>query len=44
MADALPDHPAVDGVEVAGPGFLNFRLQSTFLAADVVARTAAPRG
>ena len=43
MADALPDHPAVDRVEVAGPGFLNFRLQNDFLADDVAARTAAPR-
>ena len=26
LIDALPAHPAITGVEIAGPGFINFRL------------------
>jgi len=32
IADALPAHPAVASVEVAGPGFLNFRVGAAWLA------------
>lgn len=39
IADAIPAHPAILQVDVAGPGFLNFRLKDDFLAADVSERT-----
>ena len=26
---ALPDNPYIDGVEIAGPGFINFRLRDS---------------
>jgi len=40
LVDALPDHPALDSVEVAGPGFINVRLASDWLGADVVQRVS----
>ena len=30
LAEALCDHPAVSGAEVAGPGFINLRLGDAF--------------
>lgn len=42
IADAMPEHPAVAAVEVAGPGFLNFRLDDEWLASDVHARLDTP--
>jgi arginyl-tRNA synthetase len=38
IVDALPDHPGIAGAEVAGPGFVNFRLNDAWLAENVVAR------
>ncbi len=38
----LPAHPALRAVEVAGPGFLNMRLDETWLAAHVAAQAADP--
>ena len=43
MVDALPPHPAVVGAEVAGPGFINFRLSEAWLAQNVGERLAADR-
>lgn len=43
IAEALPAHPAIAKVDVAGPGFLNFKLADDWLAADVQARAADPR-
>lgn len=43
IADALPDDPMVASVEVAGPGFLNFRLDDAWLGAEVARRVADPR-
>lgn len=41
---AMPAHPALAGPpEVAGPGFLNFRLSDAWLAADLASRAADPR-
>ncbi|MCO4743275.1 MAG: arginine--tRNA ligase [Proteobacteria bacterium] len=42
MVDALPANDLVAGVEVAGPGFINFRLADEALAADVLERIASP--
>jgi arginyl-tRNA synthetase len=41
IVDRLPASELVDAVEVAGPGFLNFRLSSVWLR-DVVRRAADP--
>jgi arginyl-tRNA synthetase len=43
IAARLPENDLVEGVDVAGPGFLNFRLAPTWLH-DVVRRAAAPTG
>ncbi len=43
IAAAMPDHPAVAAVEVAGPGFLNFRLDEGWLGAQLAAQCADPR-
>ena len=43
IAEHLPAHPAVAKAEVAGPGFLNFTLSDTWLAADLSARMADAR-
>ncbi len=43
IIDALPADPLVASAEVAGPGFVNFRLADSALAEDVVARALAPR-
>ena len=43
VADAMPAHPAVASCEVAGPGFLNFRVSDDFLALDVGARALDER-
>ena len=32
VKDAFPEHPAIAAIEVAGPGFLNFRLSDEWLA------------
>jgi arginyl-tRNA synthetase len=39
LVDALPAHPAVAGAEVAGPGFVNFKLSNEWLAHDLAARS-----
>src|ERR1035437_6322409 len=39
---ALPTHPAVAKLEIAGPGFLNIHLSDNWLAARVNALDAAP--
>lgn len=41
---AMPAHPAVAKVEVAGPGFLNFFLNDEWLARTLVAHAEDPRG
>lgn len=41
IADAIPATALVESVEVAGPGFLNFRLSASWLH-DVVRRAADP--
>ena len=41
LVDALPPSEMVDSVEIAGPGFLNFRLSPLWLH-DVVRRAADP--
>ncbi len=43
FAEAMPPSPMVDAVEVAGPGFLNFRLTDAFLGADLARRTSSER-
>ena len=43
VAAALPDHPAVAGAEVAGPGFINFRLNEEWLASELVERASSER-
>ena len=40
---ALPPHPAVAEVEVAGPGFLNFRLSDDWLVRQLAEQCADPR-
>ena len=42
LVPALGDHPAVASIEVAGPGFLNFRLDDAWLAGHVAAVAAEP--
>ncbi len=39
----VPNDPAVAEATVAGPGFINFRLDDAWLAADVGARATDPR-
>ena len=41
---ALPAHPAVASVSVAGPGFINFTLDDAWLAAHLAAQAADPAG
>ncbi|MFP5351183.1 MAG: arginine--tRNA ligase [Actinomycetota bacterium] len=41
IADAIPATDLIESVEVAGPGFLNFRLSASWLH-DVVCRAADP--
>jgi arginyl-tRNA synthetase len=43
VVNALPEHEAVAGVEVAGPGFINFRLTEAWLAAELVTRASSER-
>lgn len=43
VAAALPDHPAVAGAEVAGPGFINFRLNEAWIASELVERASSER-
>lgn len=43
LVDVLPDSDLVAGADVAGPGFINFRLADAALAADVVARATDER-
>jgi len=43
IADAMPAHPAVAEVSVAGPGFLNFRLANDWLAQQLGAQCADAR-
>ncbi len=43
FAAAMPEHPAVEKVEVAGPGFLNFTLSETWLGEEVARRAVDPR-
>ena len=42
LAAALPSHPAISDVTVAGPGFLNFRLAEAWLGAQLAEQVAAP--
>jgi arginyl-tRNA synthetase len=42
MRQALAPHPAIASTSVAGPGFLNFRLEDAWLAAQVAALAADP--
>lgn len=42
LVEELGDHPAVASTEVAGPGFLNFRLDDDFLAQHLVAQAGEP--
>lgn len=42
MVDALPESDLISGADVAGPGFINFRLSDAALAADVLERIASP--
>lgn len=44
VVDALTAHPAVEAVEVAGPGFLNFRLSTDWLVERLVAVEAEGKG
>lgn len=41
---ALPAHPAVKSVSVAGPGFLNFTLDDAWLAAHLAAQVSEAKG
>jgi arginyl-tRNA synthetase len=43
LVDALPDDPALAEVSVAGPGFVNLRLSSAWLADDLKARAGDAR-
>lgn len=43
LVDALPEHPMLGTVEVAGPGFINVRLGDAWLADDTVVRAADAR-
>jgi arginyl-tRNA synthetase len=42
IVDALAEHPAVDAVEIAGPGFINFRLAR--VAFSAIVREAVHQG
>ncbi|MBB3173135.1 arginyl-tRNA synthetase [Endobacter medicaginis] len=42
IAAALAGHPALDSVEVAGPGFINLRLSARFLADCATAQGSDP--
>ncbi len=42
LADALPDHPALATVEIAGPGFLNLTLSDAWLGEQVAAQANDP--
>jgi arginyl-tRNA synthetase len=42
MRRALPPHPMIARVDVAGPGFLNFRLADSWLADDLAGRARDP--
>ncbi len=42
LADALPDHPAVASIEVAGPGFVNLTLSDAWLGEQVAELAADP--
>ena len=42
IREALPAHPAVAGVDVAGPGFLNFRLDDTWIGEMVAEQAIDP--
>ncbi len=43
ILEKLPPHPAVGGAEVAGPGFLNFRLTDAWLGQEIAQRAADAR-
>jgi arginyl-tRNA synthetase len=43
IAEALPAHPAIAKVEVAGAGFINFFLDDQWLGAEVLRRAADAR-
>jgi arginyl-tRNA synthetase len=43
LVDALPDNDIIQSAEVAGPGFINFRLSEAWLARDLTERVTAPR-
>jgi arginyl-tRNA synthetase len=40
---ALPAHPAVESAEVAGAGFINFKLSTAWLGEELARRAADPR-
>lgn len=40
MVSKLPEHPMVASAEVAGPGFINFRLSDAWIGEELVRRTA----
>ncbi len=42
VVQALPAHPAVTRVEVAGPGFINFHLDAAWVAAHVARQVQSP--
>ena len=42
LAGALPEHPAIADVTVAGPGFLNFKLSDDWLAAHLASQVETP--
>ncbi len=42
IAEALPEHSALAGVSIAGPGFLNLRLDDGWLGERVAAQAADP--
>ena len=44
VADALADNAVIARAEVAGPGFINLRLQPDFLAEQLQAALASPNG
>ncbi len=43
VVEAMPANEMVASADVAGPGFINFRLEDEWLAADLQARAADPR-
>lgn len=44
VAAALTANPVIAAADVAGPGFINLRLQPAFLAQQIQAALASPRG